>query len=391
MKSYIASSILATIILFAPLSASINATRYCERSNDSKRSGSEQARELILAGQHNRGSLSNRLYAFDSDTLETVGFFDLNGAPYSITASADGSRLFIEEIPEGESSCCALFALDLAKKKLKRLIFPSGPAAVTPDGRFMFTQRGPVGIEAFDAETLAHLPSIAAPGLYDLQASPDSRWLFGTTNFQRGFGPSLDIFDLYAKTLRRRLPLPNGFSGKGLWLGDEFYLYASDGKQFNIWKVTPQTSALGEPIKISLPDLNETGEEIWHIPVAAGGRLFLYEPFGYTIDRRRKQGEAASGGAIAIDAASGKVIARIAETSRFGKLMASGDGKWLYGLDSGKLEWSGPVRLLKLDALTGAVAAERVLDTDSWSMTVARLPSNLAPQGEVRTSFEAEQ
>src|SRR5215475_9974798 len=134
-------------------------------------------------------------------------FEDLDEYAHSVVSSPDGLNLFFEQpAPPDVNGCCALFALDLVTHKLCKLISPSSLGAPTPDGRWVFTQRGNIGIEVFDAKTLTRLPKIDAPGLYQLLPSPDSRWLFGVTYSQRGQGPALDIIDLENKILVRRLP-----------------------------------------------------------------------------------------------------------------------------------------------------------------------------------------
>lgn len=386
MKVRVALSILVTVVWLASLAWSGAAAESPTGPPNSPRAALEESREVILAAQHNRSPNNLRLYAFDPDTLEPLGSFALSGVPYTITPSADGRRLLVAEIPEGEVGCCTLSAYDLASGARTRLVAPAGRALATPDGKYVVAQRGNCGVELLDAETLALLPTIDAPGLYSFDSSPDGRWLFGTTNSQRGFGPSLDVIDLHAKRLHRRLPLPSGLSGQGAWLDGKYYLYAYDGRQGHLWEVGPETASLGTPTRVPLPDQKGGDAFILHIPVAAGGRLIVYERFGYKLDRRYRQGDSVTGGAYAIDPSSGEVIAHYAPSAHFGRLMASGDGRWLYGLDTGKLQWRGPVRLLKLDAASGEVVAERALDTDSWSMTVARLDRRLVPGHGRRTA-----
>ena len=77
-----------------------------------------------------------------------------------------------------------------------------------------------------------------APGAYSLQPSPDGRWLLGVTNSPQ---PSLDIFDLAARTLARRIPVPAG-PVTGAWAGDRFYLfsYGPDRGTGRLWSVKPE-------------------------------------------------------------------------------------------------------------------------------------------------------
>jgi hypothetical protein len=335
--------------------------------------------EVILATQRNR-----RLHVFDANSLQPLGSFTVNNNAHSVIASPDGLRLFIEQpAPPDVDGCCALFSLDLITHQLCKLVFPSSLGVPSPDGRWLFTQRGPIGIEVFDAKTLARLPTIDAPGLYRLLPSPDSQWLFGTTYSQRGHGPSLDIIDIEKKVLVRRLPIPHDLLPQGVWLGDQFYLYAYDGNQGNLWKVTPETTELDTPVKITFPDLSIERQLIHHGLIAGGRHLFLYEGFGGKIDRRRDNGPAIPGGIFSIEPSSGKIISHLARTVHFAMVFAGTDGRWLYGIDSGLTGWRGPIRLLKLDASNGEVIAERALERDVWFITLARLPMSIIPLGEV--------
>jgi hypothetical protein len=68
----------------------------------------------------------------------------------------------------------------------------------------------------------------------------------------------------------------------------------------------------------------------------------------------------------------------------FARLLASADGQWLYGIDSAAPDWNGPARLLKIDARSGKVSEERVLEPNVWAIAVAKIPGKLLPQGEVQ-------
>jgi hypothetical protein len=264
------------------------------------------------------------------------------------------------------------------------LVFPSSLGVPSPDGRWVFTQRGPIGIEVFDARTLARLPRIDAPGLYRLLPSPDSRWLFGVTNFQRGHGPSLDIFDIENKVLVRRLPTPEAvFFPTGIWLGNQFMLYTHDGNQGNLWKVTPETTKLDGPLKIFLPDSSPDGQYIEHNLIAGGKGLFLYEGFGHKLDRRSGISREIPGGIFSIEPSSGKIVGHYARSVHFARVKASTDGQSLYGVDSDDTGWSR--RLLKLDASNGAIVDERALEQDVWSISLIQLPVSVIPQGEVQS------
>ncbi len=264
--------------------------------NASMQSSANDLREVIIATQRNR-----RLHIFDANTLRPLGYFTVNDNAHSVVASPDGLKLFLEQpAPPDANSCCTLFALDLITHKLCKLIFPSSLGVPSPDGRWVFTQRGPIGIEVFDAKTLVRLPRIDAPGLYQLLPSPDSRWLFGITYSQRGHGPSLDIFGEY-------LPAGN-------WLGDQFFLYVYDGNQGNLWKVTPETTKLDAPLKIALPASFPKNRFILHKLIAGGKHLFLYEGFGHKLDPRSSSSEEIPGGIFSIEPSSGKIVGHFARS-----------------------------------------------------------------------------
>jgi hypothetical protein len=262
------------------------------------------------------------------------------------------------------------------------LIFPSSLGAPSPDGRWLFTQRGNIGIEVFDAKTLARLPRIDAPGLYKLRPSPDSRWLFGITNSQRGHGPALDIFDIENKVMVRRLPIPNGHGHfpEGSWLGDQFFLYDNRGGQGKLWKVTPETTVLDAPLKITLPNSFLGNGIVHHTLIAGGKHLFLYEGFGHKLARDITQD--IPGGIFSIEPSSGKIVGHFASSVHFARVIAAKDGQFLYGIDSDRT--GGSVRLLKLDASNGAVVAERAIERDVWFISLANLPVTAIPQGEVQ-------
>ena len=348
--------------------------------NDSMQGSANDLREVIVATQR-----KSRLHVFDANTLRPLGYFTVNNNAHSVVASPDGLKLFLEQpAPPDVNGCCALFALDLVSHKLCKLISPSSLGAPTPDGRWLFTQRGNIGIEVFDAKTLVRLPKIDAPGLYRLLPSPDSRWLFGITYSQRGHGPSLDIFDIENKVLVRRLPVSNDPLPQGIWLGDQFFLYADDGNQGKLWRVTPETTELDTPLKISIPDLSPGKQTIRRTLIAGGKHLFLYEGFGGKLSRSRDGNQEIPGGVFSIEPSSGKIVDHLSRSAHFAKIIASADGQWLYGIDLATTEWSGPARLLKLDASNGAIMAERALEQDVWFISLAKLPASAIPQGAIQ-------
>lgn len=339
----------------------------------------QRTREVILATRRN-----HRVIVFDARSLAQLGHFIVSEAVNSVSASPDGRTLFVEQPPPSEPhGCCALFTLDLATGALCQLIFPSSPGVASPDGRLLFTQRGAVGVEVFDAKSLARLPVIKAPGNYDLNVSPDSRWLFGTTNWA---GPSLDVFDAERGALVRRLALPAGLTPRGAWLANQFYLYAHDGKQGNLWQVAPDTTELAAPKKIALPVAGGDGKPVWQQMIAAGDRLIIYEPLGWWLKLdRRNEGAEVLEGLFSIDPATG-TFEHLVPATTFARLVASADGRNLYGVDAGTGDPSRPPVLLRIETRSGTVLKKRNLPIDVWNISVARLPEELIPRGRVSTT-----
>jgi hypothetical protein len=339
----------------------------------------QKTREVILATRRN-----HQVVVFDARSLSELGHFIVSRFAHSISASADGRTLYLEQPPPSDpNGCCALFSLDLATGSLCKLIYPSSPAVATPDGRLLFTQRGAIGVEVFDATSLARLPAIKAPGNYALHVSPDSQWLFGTTNWQ---GPSLDVFNLSRGTLVRRLSLPGEASPQGAWLGNQFYLYAHDGKEGNLWQLTPESTGLASPKRIPIPITSRYGKPVWQEMISAGNRLIVYEPLGWwlKLDRRSEVPEAL-GGLFSIDPATG-AFEHLAPAIDFARLLASGDGSNLYGVDAGSLDSSRPPTLFRIETRTGAILKKHDLPRDVWNISVARVPQELIPDGRVFTT-----
>jgi len=343
----------------------------------------EESREVVLAVRRDR-----RLHVFDAETLEPLGHFVVHDLAHSVSARPDGRVLFIAQAAErAGDGCCALFALDLETKRLCRMIEPAMWSTPSPDGRLLFTQRGAVGVEVFDARTLEPLARIDAPGNYGLHPSPDGRWLFGTTNWR---GPSLDIIDVERRVLVRRLPLPEKLLPRGAWVGGAFYLYGHDGTRGLLWRVTPDTTSLGEPTTVALPGKAIEGAPlVEQVLIPAGESLLLYEPFGwwFHVDIRRERGGAeVPGGFFRVEPGMGRVLAHLAPSIDFAQLVPGPGARHLYGLDAGRPAGGRGVRLLKLDASTGRLLAERALEGDVWHIRPAALPRALLPRGEVRPS-----
>src|ERR1022692_2534466 len=143
---------------------------------------------------------AGRIEIFDA-SLGPLASIGVNQLVESVTASPDGRRLYVaQESQRASGACCGLFSLELDSLKMCLLTAPALFGAPSPDGRFLFTQ-GDRGVDIFNARTLRRLPTMTAPGAYNLQPSPYGRWLLGITNSP---APSVDIFDLQAKRSEER-------------------------------------------------------------------------------------------------------------------------------------------------------------------------------------------
>lgn len=311
--------------------------------------------------------------AVSLDTLETTSRVRLDRSVESVASDPSGKQLFVALPSSPESKgCCALFALDLPSLRLTRLVGPALRATATLDR--VLTQRGNVGIEVFDTHNLVRLPTIKAPGGYRMQASPDGRWLFGATNFP---SPSLDLFDLSQGKMVWQRPFEKDQSLQGAWIGEQYYLFSADpAGQGRLWSVRPDNPDPGDPLVLSLPgDAFPGCGPIFQTILAVGDRLVIYEQFGDKLDRRRDCPRVA-GGFVLLDPKTGVATDRLAASNHFRQMVGSADGRYLYGLDVGNVQWK-QLRLVKLDATSGATITAKSLDDDVWFLTSGTIPPEM--------------
>jgi hypothetical protein len=333
---------------------------------------------------------------FDAETLDLLGqIVGLNTLLEHVSVSPNGQTLYLAQATTFDGTeCCALFAFNLLTNDLCYLIEPAMDSLPSPDGRWLFTQRGSVGIDVFDASTLARTSTIATfdmrrahesrnafplRGQYALYPSSDDHWMFGITLWQK---PSLGIFDLWKQAMVRELSIP---VASGAWVGRQFYLYENDGGQARLFDVSFDATGLGppRPIKTSTPGLTTVQLPARAQLVPDGDRLLVYEPVAWWL---HGPAPVQSGGIFVIDPASGGLTGHLAPAVRFAQLAVGAKGQRLYGLDAGQASDEGkgqPPRLLALDAQTGVVVAERSLTPDVWHLAVARVPASLVPRGDV--------
>lgn len=333
---------------------------------------------LVVMAASRGGSIE-----FFDATLGPLGAIGVNQLLESVTASPDGRRLYIaQENPSG--GCCGLFSLELETRAMCLLTAPALFGTPSPDGRFLFAQ-GSHGVDVFDARTLNRIPTtMKAPGAYNLQPSPDGRWLLGVTNSPK---PSLDIFDMKSRVLARQLPMPAG-PVTGAWAGDRFYLfnYSSDVVPETgwVWSVRPEDGQLTSEGAISLPDLHGAcNQPVLLMLVGAPDKLFLAEAFGFKVDRRQACPDLPLGGIYAIPLSRGHV-SKIAGSVHVNRMVVSPDGRDLYVLQSTWRNRRREAGLLRIDIRTGLVTNSTLLERGDWNLAVARIPPALIPRGNQR-------
>jgi hypothetical protein len=118
--------------------------------------------------------------------------------------------------------------------------------------------------------------------------------------------------------------------------------------------------------------------------VATQNNFFIYEAFGFVLDRRANCPNFVPGGAWEIDPSDGRLLRQVASELHFSALISDSEEPVLYGLSNGGPEWESPVELVRIDARTGLVLQSRILDTDHWNISIAAL--RMAPTGDVRVT-----
>jgi len=343
------------------------------------------AQDLVVLAAERAGRIE-----FYSPALGKLGDISGLGQLESVTASPDGARLYVAKknlalqkkttARKSESSAdrsYGLYSLDLTLRNLCSITAPAWFGWPSPDGRYLFTQ-GQTGVDVFDARTLNRLSSMKAPGTYNLQPSPDGRWLLGITNSPE---PSLDIFDTTSMSLARRLPLPGG-PFTGAWAGNRFYLFNYDARGMGLLRsVNPESPEVSQTRSIGLPDLHGAcNEPVLLMLAGAPDRLFLAEAFGFSVDRRRACPDAARDGVFVIQPSSGHV-SHIAPSVRVNRMAVSPDGQDLYVIHSSDPNPPNNIRLLHLESASGRVLQDVGLQGANWNLALAHIPSDLVPHG----------
>ncbi len=342
-----------------------------------------QDRTVLLAVRR-----AGRVEVLAADTLQTLGTIQVPPLADRV-ASGSGGMIFLRAglAPEFRG-CCALYALDLKTRNLTKLLSPVVAVVLSPDGKHVITQRGPIGVEVFNARTLEQEPSIPrsiAPGGYGLCFSPYGHLLFGASSFP---APTLDVLDFSERKLVRRFSLPQDVTIiRGACVGSDYYLYGQRRTDGELWRVKAEDSVLATPVSIKLPDVTPECELFGENVLGAGGQLFLFELFGGKGDRRARCGKGIPGGVLLIDPQTGSINGHLAPEFHFAQLIPSADGSELLGIDVRDTTWTS-VGLVRLDAATGRVLAKRDLVPDVWSIALATIPAELIPRGAVETTIK---
>ena len=337
--------------------------------------------QIVLLAAHRAG----RVEVLDPDTLQPLGSIKVLPLADGVTSGPSGTIFLREGLAPDFDGCCALYALDLKARDMTKLLQPVSGVIVSPDGEHVVTQRGNVGIESFDVRTLQREPPIpcsTAPGVYELRFSPDGRLLFGASNFP---SPTLDVLNFSERKLVRRFHLPQGLTILGAWVGNDYYLYGYRQATGQLWRVKAEGSALEIPVKISFPDAAPKCELHDQALLGAGSRLFLFEQFGGKLDRRAGCTKGVPGGVFTVDPQTGRMITHLASELHFAQLIASADGKELYGVDVSDPSWTS-VALVRLNAATGQPLAKRDLASDVWYIDLATIPQELVPRAQMEAT-----
>jgi hypothetical protein len=307
------------------------------------------------------------IQAIDLETLDTVSRVRVPAMAERVASDPSGRWLFVTFPKSPKEGCCALFALDPLSMQLHFLVAPALSATITADR--IFTQRGNVGIEVFDSQNLSRLPTAKAPSIYLFRASPDGRRIFGITNWPE---PSLDLFDGERGAMIASRTVPGESSLAGTWLGQQYYLFTMQSRQAKVRTVSLESGELGQPMYLSSPgsfsDCSLTPYDV----IASGTKLAIFAQFGLKSD-----GACASpGGFVVVDPVNGVVTGRFQSEMSFRQIVASPDGKYLYGLDVGSPAWQR-VRIVKMAAANGQVVAEKSMESGVWYLTAGWIPHEM--------------
>jgi hypothetical protein len=297
--------------------------------------------------------------AFDPATLATVLRTSTPSNTESVAADPSGTQLYLSAPRNPGEGCCALYAMDLKTLHLTYLNYPVLLAAPSP-GR-VYMQRGSVGIESFDSASLERRPTWKAAGVYNLQPSPDGSRIFGVTYFPSA---SLDLFDAAQGAQIASQPLPGNQPNAGVWVGERYYLFQAPGGRPVLRTVGLEDAKLGPAVPLAPASGFPDCESAQYSVIAAGSKIAIFAGFGL----KSKGTCNLPGGYLLADPYTGTVLGRFASEMHFRQMVSSDDGRYVYGLDVGDVAWK-TVRIVKLDAATGQLITEKILEPDVWYLT----------------------
>ena len=307
----------------------------------------QDSKSYILATRR-----SGAIEIIDPSSLVTIGRIHfpvsakssgLNG----VHAGGDGATLYVEgPIPNEPNlaapagGCCVLYSIDLATLETKQVAGVPGTAS-----RAAFITSGGITYR------------VAAP-------------LDPVPHFPRGAEDLYDTAQIKIQT--------------GMWMDGRNFMYGSkeDGSGGLLWSGYPGSADLGHGVSVE-PFANVPGcsSHVQPSLVGAADNLFLYEMFGWKLDRRTSC-SGVPGGVWLVDPATGILLAHVAPDLYFSELVADREEGELYGISVGDPNWRGGVELVRIDAVDGTVLQSRVLENDFWRISFGTL--RVVPAADVR-------
>jgi hypothetical protein len=335
----------------------------------------QDANRYILATRR-----SGAIEIIDPESLATLGriHFDLPSSSSGlngVSASADGTMLYVEgpipnepQFKDFVGGCCVLYSIDLATLQTRQVADIPGTAS-----RAAFVTSDGITYQAAALGGAAEIKEMVRWN--DMHVSPNGGPIFGVTHFPGG---ALDIYDrAQGKILHYLVPSDLGkrWWPNGLWMDDRFLFYAAkdDGSDARLWSVSPGATELGEGVPVQpFAKVSGCSSYVEAGLAAASGNLFLYETFGWKLDRRNYC-SGVPGGVWLLDPSSGSLLAHVATEFYFSELVTDRENGELYGISLRDPTWGRGIELVRMDARDGTILQSRVLESDYWRIAFAPL------------------